>query len=82
MQLPAQSALDHDKIDAYSGNMKSVRTLRFKCTVCGSVANRLYLFHNPGEVDDFLAAKRVVMPEREHHSRAALLDSASQILKS
>ena len=75
MQCQRRAALDHDKIDAYSGNMKSVRTLRFKCTVCGSVANRLYLFHNRGEVDDFLAGKAEwSCPSAKHHSRAALLD--------
>jgi hypothetical protein len=37
--------------------MKGVRELSFKCTACGSVANTLYMFHNQGEVDAFLAGK-------------------------
>jgi hypothetical protein len=57
MQCQHRAALAHDKIGAHSGNMKEVRTLSFKCTACGSVANRLYMFHNQGEVDDFLAGK-------------------------
>jgi hypothetical protein len=57
MQCQHRAALAHDKIEAFSGNMKSVRQLSFKCTACGSVANRLYMFHNQREVDDFLAGK-------------------------
>jgi hypothetical protein len=43
MQCQRRAALDHDKIGAHSGNMKSVRQLS---TGCGSIANRLYMFHN------------------------------------
>jgi len=57
MQCQHGAALAHDKIDAHSGNMKGVRELSFKCTACGSVANTLYMFHNQGEVDAFLAGK-------------------------
>jgi hypothetical protein len=57
MQFQHRAALAHDKIGAHSGNMKGVRELRFKCTVRGAVANTLYVFHNQGEVDAFLAGK-------------------------
>ena len=57
MQCQHRAALAHDKIGAYSGNMKELRQLSFKCTACGSVANMLYMFHNRGEGDDFLAGK-------------------------
>jgi hypothetical protein len=55
MQCQHRAALAHDKVGAYSGNMKEVRKLSFKCTACGSVANTLYMFHNQGEVDAFLS---------------------------
>jgi hypothetical protein len=65
MQCQHRAVLAHDKIDAHSGNMKEVRTLSFKCTGCRSVGNTLYMFHNQGEVDAFLASA----PEwrREHN---------------
>jgi hypothetical protein len=52
-----RAALAQDKIGAYSGNMKEVRKLSFKCTACGSVTNTLYMFHTQSEVDAFLAGK-------------------------
>jgi hypothetical protein len=57
MQCQRRAALTHDKIGAHAGNMREVRTLSFKCTACGSVANTLYMFHNQGEADAFLAGK-------------------------
>jgi hypothetical protein len=50
-------SLTTDKIGVHAGDMKGVRELSFKCTACGSIANRLYMFHNQREVDDFLAGK-------------------------
>lgn len=55
--MPAQSRARSRQDRAHAGNMKPVRQLSFKCTECGSVANTLYLLHNRGEVDAFLAGK-------------------------
>jgi hypothetical protein len=49
-----RAALLHDRFGAHAGNMKGVREL--SCTVHGSVANTLYVFHNHGEWDDFSPA--------------------------
>ena len=57
IQCQHRATLGHDQIDGFSENMKAIRTPSFRCTVRGSVANRLYLFHNRREVDDFLADK-------------------------
>ena len=52
-----RAALEHEKIDAHSGNMKLLRDLSFKCSKCGSGWNSMYLIYNAQELADFLAGK-------------------------
>jgi hypothetical protein len=49
-----RALVDARRLDAFAGNMRSLRSLRFVCQACGSRDWMGWLFTNRDEVDAFL----------------------------
>ncbi len=50
-------AIDGATLGAFDGNMRQLRSLRFRCTSCSAREVALYLFSKTSEVDEFLHGK-------------------------
>jgi ferredoxin len=49
-----RATLQHEQIDAHSGNMKEVRKLRLKCSLCQAKDFEMFIVHKEADVLFFL----------------------------